>query len=393
MLSRIRSLAVASLASLMLLTNLSSAACLACPFCAAPSLTLSEQVAQSDAVVLVQWVEAFKAEGKTPGSTSYEVVQVVKAPEGTANKASRITLDRFREGKKGDLFVLLGSKATTIEWGTPLEVSEASFQYMAQAPSPEQPTQKRLEYFMKFLEFPDELVANDAFGEFANAPYKDVVPLTNIMPRERLRKWVVSPETSVTRLGLYGMMLGLCGNEDDAKLMEKKILEPTEDFRLGIDGIMGGYLLLTKDKGLDLIDSTKLSKAKKVPFSETYAAMQAVRFMWTYAEGRISKDRLRQSMRSLLDRPELADLVVADLSLWKDWSVQDKLLELYDHDDYNIPSIKRAIIRYYMASAKDMPKDATKPPEHVARAKSILDQLREKDPQLVKEAERFSLLQ
>ncbi len=33
-------------------------------------------------------------------------------------------------------------------------------------------------------------------------------------------------------------------------------------------------------------------------------------------------------MRMLLDRPELADLVIADLARWEDWSVQDKLMAM-----------------------------------------------------------------
>lgn len=384
---------VASLVAVVLSAALPLTAQAFCPFCPSVSKTIAEQVAESDAVVLVQWVDGTKAEGKSPGSTVYEVLQVVKTPDSEVAKGARITLDRFRTGKKGDLFVLLGSKANAIDWGSPIEVSEASFGYMAQAPSPEQPTQKRLEFFMKFLEFPDEFVANDAFGEFSNAPYKDIVPLAKSMPRERLRKWVLSSDTPVTRIGLYGMMLGLCGTEVDAELLKKKITEPSEDFRLGIDGIIGGYLLLTGEKGLDLIDETKLSKKTKVPFSETYSAMQAIRFMWSYTEGKIEKERLRKSMRLLLERPELTDLVVADLSRWKDWSVQDRLLALYGDEDYDVPTIKRSIIRYFLASVKDGPQgEGAAQPPHVVKGKAILEKLREKDPQLVKEAERYSLL-
>jgi hypothetical protein len=236
----------------------------------------------------------------------------------SAVTGGRITLARHRAGKPGDLFLLTGSRGTSIEWGSPLEVTETSFNYMVQAPSPEVPTRKRLEYFVRFLEFPDETVAGDAYGEFANSPYEEITPLTPKLPREKIREWVASPDTPATRLGLYGLLLGLCGDEEDAKLMERKIVETSEDFRLGIDGVMGGYLLLTGEKGLELIDRTKLAKDANVPFSETYAAMQALRFMWTYGDGQIDKDRLRQSMRQLLDRPELADLVIADLARRKD---------------------------------------------------------------------------
>src|SRR5262249_40182699 len=133
--------------------------------------------------------------------------------------------------------------------------------------------------------------------------------------------------------------------------LEDKIVEKTEDFRLGIDGIMGGYLLLTGDKGLEVLEKDKLEN-KQAPFSETYAAMQAIRFMWQYGDNRISPDRLRASMRVLLDRQELADLVIADLSRMKDWSVQDKLMSMYD-DEGNIPSVKRAIVRYMLSSTRD----------------------------------------
>ena len=377
------------------------AGALACPFCSAPSLTLSQQVAESDAVVLVKWVSGTKpvqsesgavSTERQPASTVFEVVQIVKAPSGALKEGEKITLPLYTAARPGDLFVLMGTRGTGIEWTTPLEVSKDGFKYIAGAPAPDLPAEKRLSYFLKYLEHPDQLVANDAYGEFANAPYEDIVKLKDEMPREKIRQWVVSPDTNVARLGLYGLFIGLCGTEDDAKLIEKKITEPTQDFRLGIDGIMSGYLVLTGEKGLDLIEGAKLSPGKdqKVPFSETYAAMQALRFMWTYGEDRIEKERLRQSMRLLLERPELADLVIADLARWQDWSVQDRLMELYGKDGYDIPSIKRAIVRYFLVASKEDQKDQEgNEPKHVAQAKKHLEALRERDPKTVKEAERF----
>lgn len=376
-----------ALAVCVVLSTLASA--MACPFCSAPSLTLTEQVAQSDAVALVQWVKGTKPDEDQPGSTTYKIVSLLKGPKDEFKKGDKVTLVRYRVGEPGDLFVLMGTQGTVIEWGSPLEVTETAYQYMAQAPSPEAPVGKRLAYFLKFLENPDQLIANDAYGEFANAPYDDIASIADLMPRDKIREWIANPDTPATRMGLYGLLMGLAGNEQDAKLMEQKITEKTDDFRLGIDGVMSGYLLLKGEDGLDLIDEQKL-KDKDVPFSETYAAMQALRFMWQYADNRIDKERLRESMRILLDRPELADLVIADLARWKDWSVQDELMELYDTDEYNIPSIKRAVVRYMLVCAKDAPEgDAAETPEYVADAKVHLESLREKDPKTVKEAERF----
>ncbi len=183
--------------------------------------------------------------------------------------------------------------------------------------------------------------------------------------------------------------------------------------------MISGYLLLTGNTGLDNLDDWKfkIHDGRKAAFSETYAAMMGLRFMWQYAGGKISNERLQQSMRLLLDQPELADLVIADLARWRDWSVQERLMSLYGKGDYNIPSIKRSIIRYMLASTdpKADGTGATAPAvtgsgaqstggaasgnvpaesasDAAARGKKYLQELRQRDPRTVREAERFFFL-
>lgn len=364
---------------------------MACPFCAGPQLTMAEQVQQSDAVVLVKWTGGTAAKDQNPGETTYEVVEVLNQPSTSKLTARKeLSLVRYRAAKPGDLFLLLGTKTgATIDWGSPQEMTRDGYAYLKNLPSPKDEQTKRLKYFMKYLEHADGMVAADAYGEFAKANYEDICQLTSDMPREKLREWLVAAETSPSRLGLYGLLLGLCGKEDDAQLMEEKITKVSGDFRLGIDGVMGGYLLLTGERGLDLLDEAKL-KDKQSTFSETYAAMGAIRFMWQYGKESIKPGRLRQSMRLLLDRPELADLVIADLARMEDWQAQDRLMELYGAEDYDIPSIKRSIIRYMLVSAKFKPQSPEQSePEHVVKGKKYLAELEERDPKTVKDAKRF----
>ncbi len=382
-----------------MLTALAPVPSAACPFCSAPTLTLAEQFDKADAALLVQWHSGEMPVKDKLGSTTYEVVQVARSPVKTLEKGKKITIERYRSGKPGDLALLFGSRARgdSLEWGSPLDVSEQGFKYIVEAPTPSAKPETRIAYYLKFLENPDRMVADDAYSEFANAPYKVIAPLAKQFPRDLLRKWIVSPEVPATRLGLYGLMLGLCGNTDDADLMESKIVESTDNFRLGIEGVMGGYLLLTGEKGLETIEKTKLQKVsnKEVPFSETYSAMMALRFLWTDGNGRIPPDRLKGSMRLLLDRPEVSDLVITDLARWKDWSIQPRLMDLYGAEEYNIPSIKRSIIRFMIASTKDLPGGGgeTKPPKHVTDGARCLQQLRDKDAKLVNEVERYFFLQ
>jgi hypothetical protein len=368
----------------------------ACPYCE-PSLTLTEQFSKADAAILVHWVSAEMPSKEKLGSTTYEIVQVARAPAKTVEKGKKITLERYRQGKPGDLSMVFGSRfrSDTLDWGSPLDISAAGFKFLVEAPTFDSPQSERLAYYLKYLENSDAMIAADAFGEFANAAYKDIVPMAPHFPRDSLRKWVNDPKTLPTRINLYGLMLGLCGNDEDAKMMQTKIVEETTDFRLGIDGLMGGYLVLTGEKGLEVLEQAKiLNKSTKVPFSETYSAMTALRFMWTYGHGKIPPERLKASMRLLLDRPELCDLVIADLARWKDWSIQEKLRELYGAEAFDSPSIKRSIVRYMIASTKDVPAGGGEAPgKHVAEGARYLEELRKKDPKTVNEAERYFFLQ
>jgi hypothetical protein len=159
--------------------------------------------------------------------------------------------------------------------------------------------------------------------------------------------------------------------------------------RLGIDGIMAGYLLLTGEKGLAVIDETKLVN-RDAEFAETFAAMHALTFMWDHGNGRIGPERLRHSMRLLLDRPELADLVILSLTRWRDWSIRQRLRAMYDSEEFDIPSHKRAIVRYMLACTKDVAEvEGEAVPQHVLDGRKYLNELRAKDPKIVAEAERF----
>ena len=348
---------------------------------------MAEQVAQADGVCLVSWVGGKPANAQDPGKSTYEILQVVKGPKQSVAKGDRVTFARYRAGKKGDLFLLMGTrsgKGDRIDWSSPTEITEPGFNYVAQAPTPEVPATKRLAYFVKFLEFPDQLISNDAYVEFAKAPYEDIAAVTSLLSREKVRAWILGPRTPQPRLGLYGMLLGLCGNDQDAQVLAEIISQKTNDFRIGIDGMIFGYLLLTGTSGLDHVDQWKF-RDSEIPFSETYAAMTAVRFTWQYAGGKIPNERLMQSMRILLERPQLADMAIADLARWNDWSVQDKLMDLYGKGEYNIPPVKRAIIHYMLASTRVKPSG----PDFAERGKKYLEQLRKRDPKTVKDAERF----
>lgn len=366
-----------------------SASSLACPFCEAPDVTLTQQVQQADAAALVQWVagKPLDREAGFPGATTYEVLDLLHDSSGTLEKGGRFDIVRYRAGKPGDLFLMLGSYTTVIEWGSPIEVTETSFNYIRQAPTKEASAKDRLSYFVRFLEYSDRLIADDAYAEFAGAPYEDVAAVVDRFSREKLRQWITDDQVPVNRLGLYGLMLGLCGGPDDAQLMEAKILQPSEGFRIGIDGIMTGYVLIAGEPGLALLEREKLAD-KSESFSEQMACAQMLRFLWTYGKDRFTPARLREAMRKLIDNPKIADLAVTDLARWEDWDSMPRLIELYGQPGYDPPHVRRKFIHFMWAALDSVPKDAAEPPAYAQTAAEFVAKLEAEDPDIVKQAKK-----
>ena len=366
----------------------------ACPICGVPTITLAERYARADAALLVEWVAAKPAQGELPASTTFEIVEVERDFTGTSKAHDRLSVGQPTQGKSGDLFLLLGRKDEKlgVKWDDyPLPVTETSFQYIVQAPSPETAAEKRLAYFAKFLEFPDTTVANDAFGQFVNAPTKDIAAVAEKLPRDKLRRWLADPKTPVNRLAGYGLMLGLCGGPDEARFLEQRIAKTDPERQTGLEGLMFGYLLLAGDAGLAKLQKTYLADPKSED-SETYAAVQAVRYFWTYGNGKISPERLRSAMRLLLDRPTFAENAIVDLARWKDWSLHERLMKLYRASEGDA-KLRKAIVSYMIASTKDVANGAKELPPHALAGQKCLSDLRERDPKLVAETEKYFHLQ
>ena len=246
----------------------------ACPICGMPTITLTERLARADVALLVQWVSAKPAKDAAADSTTYEIVQVQRDALDKYKAGETLTVDQLTPGKTGNLFLLMGQKDDKlgVKWeiGPALAVSETSFQYIIQAPPPETPAEKRLAYFIKFLEFPDLTIANDAFAQFVNAPTKDIFAVAAKLPREKLRRWLADPKTAASRRSGYGLMLGLSGNADDARFLAKQIAATDPDASFGVEGLTFGYLLLAGEEGLTTIEKTRMSD-EKLSDGEVYA--------------------------------------------------------------------------------------------------------------------------
>ena len=366
-------------------------------------VTLSEQAEHSDAIALAERIGVDDKQQVTKF-----VIRKISS-QNTVELIPGATLSLLAIPLGGELTHQLlfahKTKEGVLEWSrgwiTSSEpASEALWKYLLEAPKSNVTAPVRLEYFLKFFESDDRAIAYDVFWELDSAPVKDRWACASKLPREKLRASLKNPEKLHMRRDLYAELLGYCGDQTDAEFLLAHLKEPSKDFRLEIQGYVIAYLWLTGEHGLDVIDELKLGP-KESNFSECYAAMQSLRFMWNCGQDRIGKERLCQSMRALIERPDLADIVISDLARWKDWSVQDRLMTLYGQGEYAFLSVKRATVTFLLTcgqvtdptqrSETDGTPTLDLPP-HAIKARANLDELRRRDPKTVKDAERFMFL-
>ncbi len=362
----------------------------ACPFCPPSSPPLSEQLAESDCAIRATWVRIIpaKSEDESP-ETVFKITDIERDRTGKLTVGELITVNFERQANIGDSFILLGKvNAEFTQWGQALPATEESFAYLRALPSPEKPADVRLRFFLKFLEFHELLIANDAFSEFARAKYEDVVAMQKELPRDKLRKWLQSPNTDPVRLGFYAMLLGLCGDQSDAEMLWARFEKPPgpNEIRISVDGMMGGYLLLTGEPGFHRLLQTKLLPADTAD-SDVYAVVNALRFLWEYAPHCVSHENVAVAMQVVLQRAQFAELAIVDLARWKAWDATEDVLSWMGRVPFNEPATQAKLVQFARECVKDGKK--TNETANAALAQAFLDRLPREQPEIWQAIERI----
>ena len=408
------SVASAALAVILLLTAIFRNAP-ACPFCLSPPQTLAEQISRADLVLIAELVRFEVYDQGTRPESTLRIRKYLRGEE-TASQLDRLSIGQSivipseATGVPGDLFLMYGalpeysvpgsantfaSTATNsdagnsnasgkvvqaalksdapveavirkasfltpelISWNETLAITTDMVNYLQQLPAQTDPQPTRLAYFLTNLEHRDPLIAIDAWAEFGNASYDDVVAVRELMSPADLRRWIADKDMSPERLGLYGMMLGLSGSPEDAQFLLNQMIEnepaaavgegvtaPSRTFRFGAEGLMGGYLLLTGEAGLKQLENT-IALPVDVPDTARHAFVQSLQFIWTYESDVISKARIQSSMRMLLQNSSMREIAITNLSRWEDWESLPALQAMFAKDCEGDRESQRAILQF-----------------------------------------------
>ena len=301
-------------------------------------------------------------------------VESVLRGEKLVRPEQELLINYFGKPKDEQRFVIMGVDPPDLLWSSPLPVSEVAARYIESIQTLPEESLERLKFYMEYLEHEDALLARDAYDEFASAPYSEIKELKPKMDKVQLIEWIKDTSLPPDRKRLYLVMLGVCGDKDDAELLAKLLVSKDPSERGGLDAMIACYATLKGEDGLDLIDA-KFLKNKDCQYADTYAAIMALRFHGTEG-GVIKKERILKSMRLILDRPELADLVIPDLARWEDWSQIDKLEKLFSGADEKSSWVRVPVINYLRACP-------------LPEASEALKRLKEIDPAAYKRATSF----
>ncbi|QDS98838.1 hypothetical protein [Adhaeretor mobilis] len=402
-----------------------SASASACPFCSAVSQTLSQEIAEADVVVIAQLVNlpveadpnsddpaGLDLDDPDMGIAEFEVVEAIRG-DNPPVAGSTIEVVFFGSNEQKKSFLISGIAGSQIDWTTSLPLTNRGIEYVRQLGSLPEKGAERLAFFLNHLEDEDPLLAQDAYDEFGRAPYADVVEVGDQMNRQKLIRWIEDCQVGPTRRRLYLTMLGTCGQAEDIAILESLLLYDDQQFKPGIavslammsntgpafgasvlnemvkadvsrkqqclDALIAAYLKLRGPDGLQLIEERFLTNPA-AEYAHVYAAMMALRFHGEETDS-LPRQRLLQSIRLLLDNEEIADQVIRDLARWEDWSVMDKLVEMFKASEEDA-WVRQPVISYLLAATEQHN-------EISERASAALADLEQLDPQAVKRARSY----
>lgn len=368
----IRSSGLIGAAAVAIVSTVLTSTALACPFCTAVSQTLRQEMAGMDAVVIAEATADSQRDAET-GEVPLRVEQVLKGKDlikpGTVVRA--VYYGNVEPGRR---FMLSGVEPAQLMWSSPLPVDERAERYLVKLTELPEDDVERLRFFQQYLQDDSTMLARDAYDEFAIAPYEVVRKLKDDMDHDQLVAWIQDPEMPPDRRRLYLTMLGVCGGEADVPMLESMLRSTQKSARSGLDALIACYLSLAGRDGLPLVDELFLANSK-APYADTYGAIMAVRFHGTEGDV-IPRSDLVTSLHHVLERPDLADLVIPDLARWGDWSQIDRLVELFTAAEADNNWIRVPVVNYLRACP-------------LPEAEVALEKLEAIDPDAVKRANTF----
>lgn len=363
----------------LLLVAVGSVPLFACSFCGdgyARRQTLREKFAEAK-VVAVGVLKNPVARDDGTGTTEFHVTHVLKS-DPALGKTTVIVVPRYLPvvGDTPPDYVFFCSVADgRVEPTDGLPGGKAVADYLAAVAKldAKAPAADRIGLFFRHLDAADPAVVADAFLEIARTSDADLAQAKAALDPKKVRRWLADPKVPDDRVGVLGLLLGLCGDATDAARLRAELTaaNPSERVLSNLGGLLTGLILLNPTAGWDLAGEVLASPTRT--FSDKLGVIATVRFFQA-TRPKESKERVLACLRATIANADLADLAVDDLRRWGWWDLTPAVLDAFGRPTHAAPVVRRGIVRYALQCPDD-------------KAKAFVAALRTTDPALVKKVE------
>ncbi len=330
-------------AALSLCTSIGAAAC---PLCLGAYQTsqADQLVALSHAVLAVaaerhyRVVEVIKGGRPAGGSIDASAVQLKVAPVGRGKPLLLVRDDTW------PMWVSAGSiGAEHARWLRVIAAGKRSSTMTADE------WRDRVALMVPYLENPEPLVAEIAYGELAAAPYAALLASRSRIAAPAVRRWLDDPALA-SRQSLYLLLLGIAGDAKDAARLESRLdaaWHGGDTANLG--SLIAADLQLRGPARVGWVDEHYLRDRQRAT-PEIEAALLALSVHGN-ADAVVPRERVIQSYRLFIkEHKEIAGFVAQDLAAWTYWDAVPEYVAIMKSDLRQQYPSRLAIVAYLRQS-------------------------------------------
>jgi hypothetical protein len=310
-----------------------SAAAAACPIClgAGQPSKAQELASAQQAVLAVPTADASRfrvievIHGERPSGTTIEggYPRRASTADATAPKGKPLLLVRNEPFPAWTILGAIGAEQSG--WLRKLAAGKRFEDISAEA------WQARVALVVPYLENPEPLVAELAYGALAAAPYAAMRTAKLQLDARAVRAWLADPQLAA-RHRLYLLVLGFAGNAGDAAALDRRLEAAWKSGdATNLASMLAADLELRGPARVTWIDERYLGdRARTAP--EISAALLALSVHGN-ASGVIPRERVIQSYRKFIkEHPEISGYVARDLAAWQYWDAVPEHVALLKSD-------------------------------------------------------------
>jgi hypothetical protein len=322
---------------------------IACPLCMGAYQSSAGQM-------LVEMRRAVLATPAADGS-GYRVVEVIKGegPAGGAIAADAVQLKKGATAESAPTLLLVSDPGWSL-WVSVGAVSPRYTDVLRKVAAGKRSTERGADdwrtsvaLMLPYLENPEPLVAEIAYGEFAAAPYSSLLTAKSRLPAPAIRGWLADPKLA-GRQPLYLLLLGIAGDARDAAQIERRLDAGWQSGdATNVGSLLAADLQIRGPERLAWVDQRYLLDPKRST-PEIEAALLALSAHGD-ANAAIARERIIASYRKFMQaHPDIAGYVAPELAEWHYWGAVPEYVALMKSSLRQQYPSRLAIIAYLQKS-------------------------------------------